>query len=100
MSLIKNNKKAFVVAIDGPAGSGKGTVAKLISEKLGFHYLDSGAVYRLIAYVALLNNISPEDEINLKQISKKNQIKFIKDKAFLNNNDVTDKIRKEENRSS
>lgn len=96
MSSIKKNKKAFVVAIDGPAGSGKGTVAKLISEKLGFHYLDSGAVYRLIAYAALINNIPPEDEINLKQISKKNQIKFIKDKAFLNNNDVTDKIRTEE----
>ena len=65
MSSIKKNKKAFVVAIDGPAGSGKGTVAKLISEKLGFHYLDSGAVYRLIAYAALINNIPPEDEINL-----------------------------------
>ena len=47
MSLIKDNKKPFVIAIDGPAGSGKGTIAKLISEKLSFHYLDSGAVYRV-----------------------------------------------------
>ncbi|MFM1824435.1 MAG: cytidylate kinase, partial [Pseudomonadota bacterium] len=39
-----------IIAIDGPSASGKGTVAKLVAEKLGFHYLDSGSIYRTIAY--------------------------------------------------
>ena len=96
MSLIKHIKKPFVIAIDGPAGSGKGTIAKLISEKLGFHYLDSGAVYRVIAYAALIKNISPEDERNLSQISKINDIEFVKNKTLLNKEDITSKIRTDE----
>lgn len=44
-----NNKGVYIIAIDGPAGSGKGTVAKEISKKLNYNYLDSGAIYRIIA---------------------------------------------------
>ena len=96
MSLIKDIREPFVIAIDGPAGSGKGTIAKLISTKLSFHYLDSGAVYRMIAYAALLKNISPEDESKLSQISEINDIKFINDRALLNKEDITNKIRTDE----
>jgi cytidylate kinase len=48
------NKEQYplIIAIDGPAGSGKGTVAKKLSAKLNYHYLDSGAIYRVIAYAA------------------------------------------------
>ena len=49
------------IAIDGPAGAGKSTVAKLISEKLGINYLDTGAMYRSIAYALINNGIDPED---------------------------------------
>lgn len=57
--------KPFVIAIDGPAASGKGTLARLLAEKLGFAYLDTGAVYRLVAKEVIDNNTSPEDAAKL-----------------------------------
>ena len=51
------NKSAPVVAIDGPSASGKGTVAQQVAQKLGFHYLDSGALYRIVALAAVKKNI-------------------------------------------
>ncbi|CAG7588672.1 MAG: (d)CMP kinase [Candidatus Midichloria sp.] len=52
---------SFVVAIDGPAASGKGTIAKIVAEKLGFDYLDTGSLYRTVAYFALQNQIELRD---------------------------------------
>ena len=57
---------AFVVAIDGPAGSGKGTVTKLVSERLGLVNIDTGAMYRCVALKALKNNIK---ETNLEELN-------------------------------
>ena len=54
-------KIPYLIAIDGPAGSGKGTIAKLISKKLNLNYLDSGAIYRVIALNAIMNNISTNE---------------------------------------
>ena len=50
-----------VIAIDGPTASGKGTVAGMVAEKLGFHYLDSGALYRLAAYSCLESGVDLDD---------------------------------------
>ena len=85
-----------VIAIDGPTASGKGTVAQLVAEQLGFHYLDSGALYRLVGLASLQSGVSLEDEAGLSEIAKNLPVQFIGDKIFLNNQDVTDEIRQEE----
>ena len=55
-------KKAFNIAIDGPAGAGKSTIARLVAKKLGFVYVDTGAMYRAMALYFIRRNISPENE--------------------------------------
>jgi len=59
-----------VIAIDGPAGSGKSTVAKALAERLGLHYLDTGAMYRSVAFAALRRGIDPEDADRLARIAR------------------------------
>ena len=86
---------SFIVAIDGPAGSGKGTIAQIIADKLDFKKIDTGAMYRCVALYLLENNI----EINNipKITSKLDEINIIMDESsklvYLNNEDVTNKIR-------
>ncbi len=86
----------MVVAIDGPSGSGKGTVAKLLEEKLNLVNIDTGATYRCIALKALQNNISVEDEDKLIEISKNINVRFDNHKVFLDDCDVTKEIRSKE----
>ena len=92
--MTKKNNPA-VIAIDGPAGSGKGTVAKHLSTKLNFHYLDSGAIYRVIAYAAMSKNIQSESINSLIELVSKSKIQFKQNDVWLNNNKVTDFIRNE-----
>lgn len=82
------------IAIDGPAGSGKGTVAKLIAEKLGYLYVDTGAMYRLLTYLMIKNgvNISEDEKINDLLINEFDY-KVIDGRVICNDEDVTDKIR-------
>lgn len=82
------------IAIDGPAGSGKGTVAKLIAEKLGYLYVDTGAMYRLLTYLMIKNgvNISEDEKINDLLINEFDY-KVIDGRVICNGEDVTDKIR-------
>ncbi len=82
-----------IVAIDGPAGSGKGTVAKILADKCGFVYIDTGAMYRAIAYLTLKNNIDLSDEDNIVKLAKESKIEFIDNKLYLNNIDVSKEIR-------
>lgn len=83
-----------VIAIDGPAGSGKGTVAKLISEKLGYVYIDTGATYRCIALKMIQNGVKLEDKDEIEKIASNIDIAFTKDaRVYLDGNDVTDEIR-------
>jgi cytidylate kinase len=89
-------EKIYTISIDGPAGSGKGTVAKILSEQLGLHYLDSGAIYRMIALAALHANLASNSIKSLLVLIKKQQIEFKKNRAYLNGTDVTDKIRTEQ----
>ena len=84
-----------VITIDGPTASGKGTVAARVAQKLGFHYLDSGALYRLCAYKALKEEIDLADEAHLAQTAQVLSPVFEGGKIFLDEEDVTDKIRAE-----
>jgi cytidylate kinase len=84
-----------VIAIDGPTASGKGTVAMRVADQLSFHYLDSGALYRLVAFASEEAGISVEDESGLGAIASRMQVVFKDNKIFLNGKDVTELIRKE-----
>ncbi|MGI9553363.1 MAG: (d)CMP kinase [Thermodesulfobacteriota bacterium] len=87
-----------IITIDGPAGSGKGTVAKIVAEKMGYSYLDTGAMYRTVAHAIKTNNIDINDSNKLKFFLNGILIEIKNDnenvpKYFLNKQDVTDKIR-------
>lgn len=85
-----------VIAIDGPSASGKGTVAQLVADKLGFHYLDSGALYRIVALAALQNNIDWANESAVTNCAKSLTIQFINGEIFLNGNNAGEAIRSEQ----
>ena len=82
-----------VIAIDGPAASGKGTVAEMVAKVLGFRYLDSGAMYRLAAYSALLAGVGLGDEAGVASVARQLNIDFCDGKVHLGGEDVTDAIR-------
>ncbi len=88
-----------VIAIDGPSASGKGTVAQLVAEKLGFHYLDSGALYRIVALAAQQKNIAWDDAPAVTECAKTLAIRFINDQVYLQEadtlKDISDEIRTE-----
>ena len=84
-----------VIAIDGPSASGKGTVAGRVAEALGFHYLDSGALYRLTALAAARHNVALEDEAALAALALNLNVAFATDKICLENEDVSDALRTE-----
>lgn len=84
-----------VIAIDGPSASGKGTIASLVAKALGFHYLDSGALYRLTALAALRQHISWEDEAELAKLALTLNARFVDGEIYLNDERVTDDLRTE-----
>lgn len=85
-----------IITIDGPTASGKGTVAQLVAESLNFHYLDSGALYRLVALSALRNNLALDDEIAIAGIASQLPCRFVGEQIFLGEEDVSNAIRSEE----
>ncbi|MDY0207301.1 MAG: (d)CMP kinase [Pseudomonas sp.] len=90
-----------VITIDGPSGSGKGTVAGLLAAKLQWHLLDSGALYRVLALAAQKHNVALDDEIALEALATALDVQFVLDgesnaqRILLENDDVTDIIRNE-----
>ena len=82
-----------VVAIDGPAGSGKGTVSKRLAKECNLTYIDTGAMYRAIAYSTLKNNIDINDEESIIKLASESKIEFIDGKTYLNGIDVSSEIR-------
>ena len=84
-----------LITIDGPAGSGKGTIAKQLSQELKLNYLDSGAIYRILGFHLKENNIPTENDALVKESIQKAKIQFIEDTIYLNDRDVTDAIRTE-----
>jgi cytidylate kinase len=85
-----------VITIDGPTASGKGTVAHRVADRLGFHYLDSGALYRLVALMALRRQTPLNDDHALAKIAEKLPCHFIGGEIFLDHESVTEAIRAEE----
>jgi len=94
-ALLVKKKHPFVIAIDGPAGSGKGAVSQKLSTKLNYHYLDSGAIYRVIAYAAKKKNIESVSVNSLIDLIADSKIQFIGNNAWLNGNQISDVIRTE-----
>ena len=85
---------SFVVAIDGPAGSGKGTITKQVGEKLGLINIDTGATFRCVALNMLNEQIKIDEEEKIKELLDKINIEMKENgKIFLNNQEVTDRIR-------
>lgn len=86
--------KRIVIAIDGPAGAGKSTLAKRLAARLGFVYIDTGAMYRAVAWWAKQNGVSWEDGQRLEQLALSAQIELGRDGAVrLNGEDVSEAIR-------
>ena len=84
-----------VIAIDGPTASGKGTVAALVARALGFHYLDSGALYRLVAFSSEKRGVNLGNALDLGILASNMAISFSDGKVFLEGGDVSDAIRTE-----
>lgn len=85
----------FKVAIDGPAGSGKSSISKLVSDKLGFTHIDTGAMYRAVTIEALNRKIDVEDQDAFLFV-KDLDVKYVNDRVYLNGKDVTNLIRSDE----
>jgi 3-phosphoshikimate 1-carboxyvinyltransferase len=85
-----------VIAIDGPSGSGKGTVAQRVAARLGFHYLDSGALYRVIALAALRHGMALDDAAALGELSERLPVEFRGSEVLLEGESITAAIRTEE----
>ncbi|WFD12136.1 (d)CMP kinase [Tepidibacter hydrothermalis] len=83
----------MVIAIDGPAGAGKSTIAKIVSNKLDINYIDTGAMYRAITYKAIRDGIDINDEEALIEMAKKTQIDFKDNNIYLDNEIVNEEIR-------
>lgn len=81
------------IAIDGPAGAGKSTVAKIVAEKLGFEYVDTGAMYRAYTLKVLNMNLDPENRDHVLSILEDTDIDFMENHIYLDGNKVDDEIR-------
>lgn len=87
----------MIVAIDGPAGSGKGTIASILSKKLNLVNIDTGATYRCVALKALRNNLKVEDKDEIIKLSNNIDIKFdLNNNVYLDGENVTKEIRSKE----
>lgn len=89
-------EKRIIVAIDGPAGAGKSTVARAVAERMGFLHIDSGAMYRAIALWAIENAIDPADDHKLVPLAESAEIGLDGGRVTLNGRDITTAIRQPE----
>jgi cytidylate kinase len=89
-----------VITIDGPGGTGKGTISQMLAKRLGWHFLDSGALYRVLALAAMKKEIDLKDAKALASLGKKLDVEFVSEigqspRIILNREDVTHEIRSE-----
>ncbi|MCR8744103.1 (d)CMP kinase [Romboutsia lituseburensis] len=85
--------KNLVIAVDGPAGAGKSTIAKIIAEKLNINYIDTGAMYRAVTYKCLQNKIDINNENEVIKIAKDIQIEFKDNNIYIDGNLLQEEIR-------
>lgn len=94
------NERPFIVAIDGPAGAGKSTVAKVLARRLGFTLVDTGALYRTAALAAMEQGIEPGDEDKVRDLLQRARLEFRiagdENRVYLDGRDVSDRIRSPE----
>jgi cytidylate kinase len=83
----------LIVAIDGPAGAGKSTVARRLAERLGYRYLDTGAMYRAVTWLALERGVSLEEEGDLAALAREHPVSFDDRRVLVGGHDVTHEIR-------
>ena len=83
----------LVIAVDGPAGAGKSTIAKIVAKKLNINYIDTGAMYRAITYKCLKNNIDINNEEEVIKVAQNTDIDFRDNNLYLDKEIVTDEIR-------
>ena len=83
----------MIVAIDGPAGAGKSTVARTLASRLGFRYLDTGAMYRALTQLALDEGVALDDGVALGDLARRQPVSFEGDRVFIHGEDVTEEIR-------
>jgi pantoate ligase / CMP/dCMP kinase len=88
-----SNSQLPTIAIDGPAGAGKSTVTKLVAARLGLLFLDTGAMYRAIAWLAIQANLALDDERNIAQLVSQAKIVLTGERVMVNDIDVTEAIR-------
>jgi cytidylate kinase len=86
----------MIVAIDGPAGAGKSTVARTLADRLGFRYLDTGAMYRALTWLALRRGVGLEEGAALGELAQSSPISFEGERVLIDGEDVTDAIRRPE----
>lgn len=81
------------IAIDGPAGSGKSTIAKKVAERLNITYIDTGAMYRALTYKVLVNKIDIQNENAIIKLTQKSNIEFFQGNIYLDNDMINEEIR-------
>lgn len=86
----------MIIAIDGPAGSGKSTIARLLAERLGIRFLDTGAMYRAVALAVVDSDVSENDQQAVGELAENLRVEFQDDALLLNGSDVTNRIRSPE----
>ena len=89
--------KRLIITIDGPSGAGKTTVSRILADRLGYRYIDTGALYRGVAMAAISSNLNPDDDNGLEKLCNTLKINFVLDekgsRLMLNDSDITDQIR-------
>ncbi|HJL73615.1 MAG TPA: (d)CMP kinase, partial [Nitrospinaceae bacterium] len=89
----------MIIAIDGPAGSGKSTIAKIVAEKLRFRYIDTGSMYRSVAWKSLQKKITLGDEDAVANIARETKIELVPrengQSVFIDGEDITSQLKEE-----
>ena len=93
-------KKSLLITIDGPAGAGKTTTSRILADRLGYRYIDTGALYRSVAFEVKRTGTNPDDDAGLKRLCRTLRIKFLPGekglRIFSQGSDITDQIRTSE----